>query len=89
MTHLQQIPKVSVLLPVYNCEAYIEEAVQSVLAQTFKDFEIIAINDGSTDNSLNILRRLQKIDARIKVYTKGNSGVIDTLNFGLKNVRQS
>lgn len=84
MTHLQQIPKVSVLLPVYNCEAYIEEAVQSILAQTFKDFEIIAINDGSTDNSLNILRRLQKIDARIKVYTKGNSGVIDTLNFGLK-----
>ena len=84
MAHQRQKPEVSVLLPVYNCEAYIEEAVRSILAQTFIDFEVVAINDGSTDNSLDILKRLQKMDSRIKVYTKSNSGLIDTLNFGLQ-----
>ena len=58
-------PAISVILPVYNAEAYVREAVESILAQTFTDFELIIINDGSTDGSGVILRELATRDARI------------------------
>lgn len=72
-------PAVSVILPAYNCEKYIGKAIQSVLQQTFTDFELIVINDGSTDKTEN--RILQFADPRI-VYLQnpGNSGLIHTLN---------
>ena len=58
------MPKVSVVMPVYNGEAYIGEAIDSVLSQTFTDFELIIVNDGSTDNSLNLIEAYD--DPRIK-----------------------
>lgn len=76
-------PKVSIILPVYNAAAYIAGAISSVLCQTFTDFELIIINDGSTDNSLEIIRGFT--DNRIKVIDNGeNRGLQLTLNKGLE-----
>lgn len=74
-------PRLSVILPVYNAGPYLEAAVQSVLDQTFKDFELIAINDGSKDDSLRVLQQFK--DPRIRVYTQENKGLIATLNRGI------
>lgn len=65
----------SVLIPVYNVEKYLKQCLDSVLNQTFKDFEVIAINDGSTDNSLEILEHYAKSDKRFKVYSQENLGL--------------
>ena len=62
---MNQSPAISVILPVYNAKAYVREAVESILNQTFTDFELIIINDGSTDGSGAILRELTARDARI------------------------
>jgi glycosyltransferase involved in cell wall biosynthesis len=72
------IPAVSVLMPVYNASRYLDEAVGSVLAQTFTDFELIAINDGSTDDSLAILRRYELADNRVRVFSRPNQGITPT-----------
>lgn len=74
------MPKVSVLLPVYNAEPFLARTLDSILYQTFEDFEVIAINDGSTDNSLDILRRYEKRDSRIRVVDQKNIGLVATLN---------
>jgi len=76
------LKKVSVLLPVYNCEKYIEESISSVLNNTYNNFEIIIINDGSTDNTDHIIKLYS--DPRIKYFIKSNSGLIETLNYGIK-----
>ncbi len=76
--------KVSVIIPVYNVEKYLRECLDSVVNQTFKDIEIICVNDGSTDNSLDILREYEKKDNRIKVISKHNSGYGATMNIGLE-----
>ena len=60
--------KVSVIIPIYNVEKYLQECLDSVVNQTLKDIEIICINDGSTDNSLDILREYEKKDNRITVF---------------------
>ena len=73
-------PIVSVLLPVYNAEPYLREAVESVLSQSFADFELVVINDGSTDNSLPILRGYGEKDPRVRVVTRENRGITATLN---------
>jgi glycosyltransferase involved in cell wall biosynthesis len=80
-------PTVTVLLPVYNAEKYIRSAVQSVLAQTFTDFEFIIINDGSTDGSLLILQQLASNDPRIILISRPNTGYIAALNEGLAKAR--
>ena len=59
------MPKVSVIIPVYNTEKYLDECLDSVINQTLKDIEIICINDGSTDNSLEILKKYKQKDSRI------------------------
>ena len=74
--------KISILLPVYNDELFIRKSISSVLSNTYKDYEIIIVNDGSTDNSLNELNYFA--DNRIKIYNKIHSGLIETLNYGLK-----
>lgn len=61
------MPAISVVIPVYNVEDYLEESLNSILNQTFKDFEVICINDGSTDNSLSILNKFKEKDIRIKI----------------------
>jgi len=73
-------PTISVILPVYNGEKYIAEAIDSILAQTFTDFELIIINDGSTDAILAILQRYQAADARIRLISRENKGLVATLN---------
>ncbi|MHA6531277.1 glycosyltransferase family 2 protein [Paenibacillus sp. BAC0078] len=74
--------KISVLMPVYNVAPYIEEAICSILTQTYKDFELLIIDDGSTDGTLNIIRKFG--DSRIKVIEHStNLGLIETLNQGI------
>lgn len=67
--------KISIIVPVYNLEAYIERTVASIQAQTYQNLEIILVDDGSRDNSLVLLRRLEKVDSRIKVISQENAGV--------------
>lgn len=76
-------PKVSVLLPIYNVEEYLERCLDSVLNQTLTDIEIICVNDGSTDNSLEILKKYEKEDSRVKVVNKKNGGLPSARNAGL------
>lgn len=76
------LPYVTVLMPVYNGESYLTQAIESVLAQTFKDFEFLIINDGSTDNTQEIITSYN--DPRIKCHFQKNQGVAKSLNNGLK-----
>lgn len=77
------MPQVSVILPVYNTEKYIAEAVRSILNQTFSDFELLVINDASTDKTLDVLS--QFVDPRIKIISNDvNLKVVKTLNKGLR-----
>lgn len=73
----------SVVIPVYNKEKEIKETITSVLNQTFNDFEIILVDDGSTDNSINSIRNIQ--DSRIKIISQKNQGVSAARNTGIKN----
>ncbi len=76
-------PLISVVLPVYNVENYIGEAIESILQQTIQDFEILIIDDCSTDNTLDVVRAYD--DERIKIITKAcNKGLIDSLNIGFE-----
>lgn len=75
--------KISVLVPIFNVEKYLEECLDSIISQTFTDLEIICINDGSTDNSLAIIKRYAKKDPRIVIINKKNSGYGDSMNRGL------
>ena len=73
----------SIIVPVYNAEKTIRHCLDSILAQQFKDFEIIIINDGSTDNTLDILDEYSNKDTRIKLYSFDNSGVSITRQRGI------
>jgi len=76
--------KISVIVPIYEAEKYLRQCLDSLLAQTLKDIEIICINDGSTDDSLKILEEYAKIDSRIKIFSKKNEGAGAARNLGLK-----
>lgn len=76
-------PRVSIIVPIYNVEKYLARCLDSLVNQTFNDIEIIAINDGSTDNSLNILNDYAKRDKRIKVINKKNEGLSNARNTGI------
>ena len=78
-------PRVTVVMPAYNASAFIRAAVDSILAQTFEDFELIILNDGSTDDTQTIVEGYA--DARIRLINKSNSGVASTLNLGLKEAK--
>lgn len=73
----------TVLLPVYNGEDYIEEAILSILNQTFENFKLLIVNDGSTDNTTNIISKYKNTDSRIQVVERQNKGLIYSLNEGL------
>lgn len=77
------MPKISTLMSVYNGDRYLEAAVDSILAQTFKDFEFIIINDGSSDRSLSILESYAKQDDRLRLINQQNSGLTKSLNKAL------
>ena len=76
-------PKISVIIPIYNCEKYIKECLSSLIEQTFKNFEIICINDGSTDNTLKILKEFKKLDNRIFIFNQNNTGPGIARNVGM------
>lgn len=78
-------PKVSVVLPVYNVESYLEECLDSLLKQTLKEFELIAINDGSTDRSFSILKEYENKFINIKIINQKNKGLSATRNVGIEN----
>ena len=80
-------PLISVIMPVYNAEKYLDEAIQSILNQTYKDFEFIIINDGSTDKSLTIIEKHRNIDERIVLINRENRGLIASLNEGILKAR--
>ncbi|MFT3918854.1 glycosyltransferase family 2 protein [Cloacibacterium sp.] len=79
------MPKISIIIPVYNAAPYLEDCLQSISNQSFTDFEILAINDGSTDSSLNILSQYQKKEERLKIFSQKNKGVSAARNLGLEN----
>lgn len=79
-----KLPKISLIMAVYNAERYLKQALESVLSQTFKDFELIAINDGSKDSSLEILKEYENKFDNFKIINQTNKGVGPTKNLGLE-----
>lgn len=75
---------ISIILPIYNQESFLVNALNDVLCQNYRDIEVIAVNDGSTDNSLKILRRFERNDARIKVISQENGGLLAANVTGIK-----
>lgn len=81
-------PLISIILPVYNSSAYLQQALDSVLSQTYSNWELITINDASTDHSLNILNSYAKKSSKIKVFSHTpNQGIAHTLNKALKHAQ--
>ena len=76
--------EISIIIPIFNSEKYIEECIQSILHQSFQDFELILIDDGSTDSSYSICKSYEKSDPRIHLLSKKNGGVSSARNMGLK-----
>jgi glycosyltransferase involved in cell wall biosynthesis len=76
-------PPISVVMPVNNGEAFLDEAVGSIRAQTFQDFELIIVDDGSRDATPEILRRHAVTDRRIRIVTQPQAGVVAALNNGI------
>ena len=76
-------PKISIIVPVYNVEKYLAFCMETLVGQTLKDIEIICVNDGSSDNSLTILREYEKADDRVRIVDKYNGGVSSARNVGL------
>ncbi len=77
-------PTISIIVPVYNAALYLEQSISSILQQTMQDIEVIAVNDGSTDNSGALLDRMAANDQRLKVFHNSNKGVSATRNAGLQ-----
>ena len=80
---MNSTPKISIIIPVYNVEKYLKKCIESILNQTFTNYEIILIDDGSTDNSKNICDEFSYKDSRIKVIHKNNTGAADSRNIGI------
>ena len=77
----------SVIVPVYNIDKYIEKCLTSILNQTYKDFEVVLVNDGSTDKSLSICKEFESKDSRIRLFTNNNHGLSYSRNFGISKAR--
>lgn len=78
-------PEISIIIPVYNPGKFINKCLNSIIHQTFKNIEILCIDDGSTDNSLNILKEFQKNDKRIRIFSQENLGAAASRNLGIEN----
>ncbi len=77
--------KISIVVPIYNQEKYLDKSISSILNQTYSNIEIVAVNDGSTDSSANIIDKWKKADDRIVVITKENGGLVDAVSAGIRN----
>ena len=82
-----KLPKISVIVPVYNAEKYLHRCIDSILSQTFTDFELLLINDGSKDNSAVFCDEYATRDSRVRVFHKENGGVSSARNLGLDNAK--
>lgn len=82
---MKKNPAISVVVGVYNGQRYIAQAVESILSQSFEDFEFIIVDDGSTDRTLSILRGYEKKDGRLKVVACPHRGIVDAANTGLEH----
>ena len=80
---------ISVIVPIYNIEMFVERCIKSIVEQSYKNLEIILIDDGSTDSSGDICEKWKKFDSRISVIHKKNGGLSDARNFGLDVARGS
>ena len=76
--------KFSIIVPAYNVADYIGDCLDSILNQTYKNFEVLVVNDGSTDNTHNICEYYKNKDSRILVFNKTNGGLSDARNYGMK-----
>ncbi|MDO4649225.1 MAG: glycosyltransferase, partial [Eubacteriales bacterium] len=85
--HREDNPLVSVIVPVYNVERYLSECLDSVLKQTYKNYEVVCVNDGSTDGSVKILEEYASKDARIRILSQENGGLSAARNHGLKEAK--
>ncbi len=83
--YIKSTPLVSVIIPLYNAEKYVQEAIESILRQTYPNIEIVIVNDGSTDNSLNTVMKYESNS--VKIFSNPNSGAAFTRNFGFSNSR--
>ncbi len=81
------MPKVSIVVAIYNVEKYVSKCIESILKQTFTDFELLLVNDGSKDGSLAILEKYATTDSRIKIINKANGGLSDARNVGMKHAQ--
>lgn len=79
------MPEISVIVPVYNTAKYLEPCLRSIATQTFGNFEVIVVNDGSTDESLSIIQKFLNADNRIKLISQENKGLSEARNTGLRN----
>ncbi len=79
-------PLLSIIVPVYNAEPYLKDSIGSILAQTYDNFEIVMVDDGSTDGSFALCEKMAAEDTRIRVFHKPNGGVASARNFGLDNI---
>ena len=80
----QAVPLISVVMPVYNSAPFLAEAIESILSQTLRDFELLIVYDNSNDSSLEIIRNYQQVDNRIKIIYGINNGLIGALNQGME-----
>ena len=80
-------PEISIVIPVYNAQSYLADAIQSVLSQTYVDWELVAVDDGSTDRSLEILNDFARRDSRIRVLPMEHAGICRTRNTGIHAAR--
>lgn len=81
------MPDVSIIIPMFNCEKYIEKCIKSVIAQTYKNIEIILVDDGSTDHTFSICKKYATLDNRVKLIYQKNKGVSSARNTGIKNAQ--
>ena len=79
--------KISIIVPIYNAEKFLNKCIKSILKQTFENFELILVNDGSTDKSLDICNKYAKSDKRIKVINKKNEGSVLARKRGIKEAK--
>lgn len=82
-----KVPKVSIIMPVYNAQNYLRESVNAVLSQTYEDFELILVDDGSKDDSYSLCRTFAEQDDRIRLFQKKNGGPGSARNYGLDNAK--
>src|SRR6476659_7403647 len=86
---MREPPRVSVVMPVHNGGAYLALAIESILRQTYGDFEFVIVDDGSTDATPQVIRGVQAADPRVRTYTQARSGLVASLNRGCREARGS